>query len=172
MNDELRAALDKLDAALAEARAAMEPEPPCDDLRAAFARIDWALQDARAAMEPEPEPATEPEPPSVTLHDPHTGNPYRYARIDTMHTVSDGTTALTGWWAGNDAAWNTCDVISHVVAESPAAIRAACAEKGVPCVAEEKPKTVTVDTTPIVWLVVREPVPVVQRMIDACREGE
>lgn len=77
------------------------------------------------------------EPPCVTLHGAHTGNPYRYACIGTMRTVSDGT-ALTGWWAGNDAAWNTCDIISHVVAESPAAIRAACARKGVPCPEEEK----------------------------------
>lgn len=180
MNEELRAVFARLDAALAEARAARaalekpepekpEPEPPCVEVVCAktgatwlFSRIDtFELQDGRWRVWGHPRNANNgygcdgcyiltdatpfsiwrecvaagvpcPEPPIVTLHGRHTRNPYRYARIDTMHTVSDGT-ALTGWWAGNDAAWNTCDIISHVVAESPATIRAACRRAGVPC---------------------------------------
>jgi hypothetical protein len=228
MNDELRAALDKLDAALAEARAALEPEPPCDDLRAAFARIDWALQDARAAMEPEPEPATEPEPPCVELPIYSGRCNITYTRInefslcDTDECNVDG----VGTWPGGQPTgtdsyrmkgsafsiwqecqrkrvpcpepphiiivedapvgmagtcrWEVADVkavsasgrgsgvlataraigpfyttdwqqVSFYTAMSPAAIRAACDEAGVPC---------------------PEPPTVVQRMIDACKGGE
>ena len=184
MNDELKAAFDRMDQALAEARAALEkpePGPPSVEVIDArsgatwlFSRIDrFELQDGRWRVWGHPRNANNGygcdgcyiltdatpfsiwqaarakgvpccEPPTVTLHGPHTGNPYRYARIDTMRTVSDGT-ALTGWRAGNDAVWNTCDIISHVVAESPATIRAACNREGVPCPEEEKPETVAVE---------------------------
>ncbi len=106
MNDELRAALDKLDAALAEARAALEKPAAVTIQRGGAVTLD-GKKIGCIAPEPMPqsitekwglaEPAPEPEPSSVVV----LGSTFQ--QIDM----------------------------------SPVAIRAACAEKGVPCPAEE-----------------------------------
>lgn len=92
---------------------------------------------AEAAPEPEPEPAAEPEPPSVTLHYAITGTEYvlySVSKISETHTTG---AHIVG--SGRIGSRAFTDAPLHV-ASTPAAIRALCAEAGVPCVGE--PKTV------------------------------
>jgi hypothetical protein len=125
MNDELRAALDKLDAALAEARAAMEPE-------------HYTV--ATGAREGVPCP-----PATVTLDVGTIGTPgsqFTFASITSLTACNGGAYVEgTARKVGHDG-WNDDKVVW--ARATPAEIRAACAEKGVPCVAEKPPRGVVV----------------------------
>ena len=87
------------------------------------------------------EAAPEPEPPSVTLHYAITGTEYvlySVSKISETHTTG---AHIVG--SGRIGSRAFTDAPLHV-AETPAAIRAACAREGVPCVGEPEPKTVDV----------------------------
>lgn len=189
MNEELRAAFARLDAALAEARAALEkPEqeqPIVEVVRSRFGagagktvrlvkitRLENALGTDHLTAYVEGVDACGPDrcvyatatpfsiwqecvkkgvpccdPPRIWLEHAHGNFPREFIAVEHIDVNDKGLTRVHGYGRMPNSNSDTRDWYLGCWIETvttPAAIRAACAEKGVPCVADEKPREVVV----------------------------